>query len=86
MAGTIAIGATSIMTKKYLNQIKEKFNAKFVDDCLEISDFTDVKPIMDAVLESDGKNVSYTEEQGEQARCCLLYTSCFLFCNRKWRF
>ena len=32
MAGTIAIGATSIMTKKYLNQIKEKFNAKFVDD------------------------------------------------------
>lgn len=69
MAGTIAIGATSIMTKKYLNQIKEKFNAKFVDDCLEISDFTDVKPIMDAVLESDGKNVSYTEEQGEQARC-----------------
>ena len=45
MAGTIAIGATSIMTKKYLNQIKEKFNAKFVYDCLEISDFTDVKPI-----------------------------------------
>lgn len=50
MAGTIAIGATSIMTKKYLDKIKEKFNAKFVDDCLEISDYTDVKPIMDVVM------------------------------------
>lgn len=51
MAGTVAIGATSIMTNLYEEKLREKFHDTFVEDCLKISEFTDNRKITEIVRE-----------------------------------
>lgn len=53
MAGTIAIGITSVLVNLCESRLREKFHDTFVDDCLEISEFTDVKKITDIAREQD---------------------------------
>lgn len=45
MAGTIAIGATSLVMNLYEEKIRKKFNTAFVEDCMEIAGFTNVSEI-----------------------------------------
>lgn len=45
MAGTIAIGATTIIANLYESKLRETFHDTFVDDCLKISEFIDIKKI-----------------------------------------
>lgn len=47
MAGTVAVGASAVMAGLYEEKLREKFHGAFVDDCLKISDFTDVSKIID---------------------------------------
>ena len=56
MAGTIAIGTTSIITNLYENKLREKFHDTFVDDCLKISEFIDIKDITEI---AGGQNIAY---------------------------
>lgn len=49
MAGTVAIGATSIMANLYEEKLREKFHDAFVNDCLKIAEFTDNKKITEIV-------------------------------------
>lgn len=53
MAGTIAIGATSIITSLYESKLRERFHDTFVDDCLKISEFTNIKKITDVAKEQN---------------------------------
>lgn len=51
MAGTAAIGATSIMANLYEEKLREKFYDAFVNDCLKITEFTDNKKITETARE-----------------------------------
>lgn len=53
MAGTIAVGTTAVLTKLHESRLREKFHDTFVDDCLKISEFTDIKKITDIAKEQD---------------------------------
>ena len=53
MAGTAAVGASSLMAHLYEGKLRKKFHAAFVDDCLKISDFTDVKQIAEISKEHE---------------------------------
>lgn len=53
MAGTIAIGTTSVLVNLYENRLRNRFHDTFVDDCLKISEFTDIKKITDIAKEQD---------------------------------
>ena len=53
MAGTIAIGASGIMAKLYEDRLRKKFHDVFVEDCLKIAEFTDVKKITQIAKEYD---------------------------------
>lgn len=45
MAGSVAIGATSIIAGLYEEKLREKFHGTFVDDCLKIADFINIYEI-----------------------------------------
>ena len=51
MAGTAAIGAASIMVDLYEEKLREQFHDTFVDDCLKISEFTDIRKITEVAKE-----------------------------------
>lgn len=53
MAGTVAIGATSMITGVYEEKLREKFNTAFVEDCMKIAGFTDVREITETAKEYD---------------------------------
>lgn len=53
MAGTLAVGGTSLLAQLYESKLREKFHDTFVDDCLKISEFTDIKKITDIVRKQD---------------------------------
>lgn len=56
MAGTIAVGASAVMAHLYEKRLREKFHGTFVDDCLKIADFTDVRKITEV---SAAYNITY---------------------------
>lgn len=56
MAGTVAIGASAVMTHLYEERLRENFHSTFVDDCLKIREFIDVKKITEI---SQAYNIGY---------------------------
>lgn len=43
MAGTIAIGGTAVISQKYKDRLFEKFVKVFVDDCIDLKKYIDIK-------------------------------------------
>ncbi len=50
MAGTLAIGTTTIMSEKYKKKLQEKLHGKFISDCMELKKHIDIKEMTDIAL------------------------------------
>jgi hydrogenase maturation factor len=64
MAGTVAMGATAILSKKYESQVEKRFNKTFVKDCLLISEFLDTKDITETGLEQSVVYMHHVSDGG----------------------
>ena len=50
MAGSIAVGGTSILSRLYKEKLSEKYSAKFVRDCIDIEQVIDIRKYAEIAL------------------------------------
>lgn len=64
MAGTTAIGATYIMSSLYEDKLLNKFSKSFVEDCIKMKDYLDVRDMSRIAIDNDAVYVKTISDGG----------------------
>lgn len=76
MAGTIGIGGTSILAQKYKDKLSEKFANSFVEECLELKNFTSVEKAATIAIDCGAISMHNISDGGIFSAIWELASSC----------
>lgn len=76
MAGTIGVGGTSILAKRYKDRLKSKFANSFVEECLELKNFTSVEQIATIAIDCGAVSLHNVSDGGIFSAAWELASAC----------